>query len=81
MTCRWRFGRVNLGSPLPHRGCRPGGHRTFHGLPAGAKRVCVSAGRLTDVTRKEEYFRAMAKIEKEGVHGDYRCDYQLSQIS
>jgi len=37
--------------------------------------------RLTDVTRREEYFRAMAKIEKEGVHGDYRCDYQLSQIS
>ena len=33
--------------------------------------------RLTDVTRKEEYFRAMAKIEKDGVHGDYRCDYQL----
>jgi site-specific recombinase XerD len=37
--------------------------------------------RLTDVTRKEEYFRAMAKIEKEGVHGDYRCDYQLPQVS
>ena len=33
--------------------------------------------RLTDVTRKEEYFRAMAKIEKDGVHGDYRCDHQL----
>ena len=33
--------------------------------------------RLTDITRKEEYFRAMAKIEKEGVHGDYRCDHQL----
>jgi site-specific recombinase XerD len=27
--------------------------------------------RLTDITRKEEYFRAMAKIEKEGLHGDY----------
>ena len=37
--------------------------------------------RLTDITRKEEYFRAMAKIEKDGVHGDYRCDYQLPQIS
>ncbi len=33
--------------------------------------------RLTDVTRKEEYFRAMEKIEKDGVHGDYRCDHQL----
>ena len=37
--------------------------------------------RLTDVTRKEEYFRAMAKIEKDGVHGDYRCDYQLPSLS
>ena len=37
--------------------------------------------RLTDVTRREEYFRAMAKIEKDGIHGDYRCDYQLPQIS
>jgi integrase len=33
--------------------------------------------RLTDVTRKEEYFRAMDIIEKDGVHGDYRCDHQL----
>jgi hypothetical protein len=33
--------------------------------------------RLTDITRKEEYFRAMAKIEKGGVHGDYRCHHQL----
>ena len=28
--------------------------------------------RLTDVTRKEEYFRAMAKIEKGEIDGDYR---------
>lgn len=27
--------------------------------------------RLTDVTREEEYFRAMAIIERGGVHGDY----------
>jgi site-specific recombinase XerD len=33
--------------------------------------------RLTDTTRKEEYFRAMAIIEKGGVHGDYRCCHQL----
>ena len=33
--------------------------------------------RLTDITRKEEYFRAMAIIEKGGVHGDYRCHHQL----
>jgi integrase/recombinase XerD len=28
--------------------------------------------RLTDITRKEEYFRAMAKIEKGEIDGDYR---------
>ncbi|RPI72145.1 MAG: hypothetical protein EHM38_02480 [Geobacteraceae bacterium] len=33
--------------------------------------------RLTDTTRKEEYFRAMAIIEKGGAHGDYRCHHQL----
>jgi len=33
--------------------------------------------RLTDTTRKEEYFRAMALIEKGGINGHYRCDYQL----
>lgn len=33
--------------------------------------------RLTDNTRKEEYFRAMAIIEKGGINGHYRCDYQL----
>ena len=34
--------------------------------------------RLTDNTRKEEYFKAMAIIEKGGVHGHYRLDHQLS---
>jgi len=33
--------------------------------------------RLTDNTRKEEYFRAMAIIEKGGINGHYRCDYPL----
>jgi integrase/recombinase XerD len=33
--------------------------------------------RLTDVTRKEEYFKAMAIIEKGGVNGHYRGDHQL----
>lgn len=33
--------------------------------------------RLTDVTRKEEYFRAMAVIEKGGINGHYRCAHQL----
>lgn len=36
--------------------------------------------RLTDVTRKEEYFRAMAIIEKGGINGHYRRDYQLPQV-
>jgi len=34
--------------------------------------------RLTDNTRREEYFRAMAIIEKGGIHGHYRLDHQLS---
>jgi len=33
--------------------------------------------RLTDNTRKEEYFKAMAIIESGGINGHYRCDYQL----
>ncbi len=33
--------------------------------------------RLTDNTRKEEYFRAMAIIERGEINGHYRCDYQL----
>ena len=31
--------------------------------------------RLTDNTRKKEYFRAMAIIERGGIDGHYRCDY------
>lgn len=33
--------------------------------------------RLTDNTRKEEYFRAMRIIEKGGINGHYRRDYRL----
>ncbi len=33
--------------------------------------------RLTDKTREEEYFRAMALIEKGAVHGNYRFDHRL----
>jgi len=36
--------------------------------------------RLTDVTRKDEYFRAMAKIEKGEIDGHYRCDHQLPPV-
>jgi site-specific recombinase XerD len=35
--------------------------------------------RLTDNTRKEEYFRAMAIIEKGGINGHYRIDSALPQ--
>jgi len=31
--------------------------------------------RLTDNTRKKEYFRAMAIIERRGIDGHYRCDH------
>lgn len=33
--------------------------------------------RLTDATRKEEYFHAMSIIERGGINGHYKCDYQL----
>ncbi|MEM5785757.1 MAG: tyrosine-type recombinase/integrase [Syntrophobacteraceae bacterium] len=33
--------------------------------------------RLTDKTREEEYFRAMALIEKGEIHGNYRFDHKL----
>jgi integrase/recombinase XerD len=37
--------------------------------------------RLTDKTREEEYFRAMAIIEKGAAGGHYRFDYQLQKAS
>jgi integrase/recombinase XerD len=37
--------------------------------------------KLTDKTREEEYFRAMALIEKGQISGHYRCDYELPAIS
>jgi integrase/recombinase XerD len=37
--------------------------------------------RLTDKTREEEYFQAMAIIEKGGINGTYRLDHQLPTIS
>ncbi len=36
--------------------------------------------RLTDNTRKEEYYKAMAIIERGASHGHYRFDYQLPQV-
>jgi integrase/recombinase XerD len=37
--------------------------------------------RLTDKTREQEYFQAMAIIEKGGLDGTYRLDHQLPTIS
>jgi len=36
--------------------------------------------RLTDNTRREEYYKAMAIIERGHPHGHYRFDYQLPQV-
>lgn len=36
--------------------------------------------RLTDKTREEEYFRAMAIIERRKIHGTYQLDYELQAI-
>ncbi len=36
--------------------------------------------RLTDSTRREEYFRAMAIIEKGESHGHYRCHLELPPV-
>jgi integrase/recombinase XerD len=33
--------------------------------------------RLTDKTREDEYFKAMALIEKGEIHGAYRFDHRL----
>ena len=37
--------------------------------------------KLTDKTREEEYFRAMALIEKGQINGHYQCDYELPTLS
>ena len=36
--------------------------------------------RLTDITREEEYFRAMSIIEKGEINGHYRCDHKLETV-
>jgi integrase/recombinase XerD len=36
--------------------------------------------RLTDITREEEYFRAMSIIEKGEINGHYRCDHELETL-
>ena len=36
--------------------------------------------RLTDTTRRQEYFRAMARIERGEIHGTYQLDSELQTI-
>jgi site-specific recombinase XerD len=36
--------------------------------------------RLTNITRKEEYFKAMDKIEKGAINGSYQCDSELPAV-
>lgn len=36
--------------------------------------------RLTDITRRGEYFKAMNKIEKGEINGSYQCDSQLPAV-
>ena len=36
--------------------------------------------RLTDITRRGEYFRAMDKIEKGAINGSYQCDSELPTV-
>ena len=92
-VARSSFGALLLDAGLSHKGytlhCL---RHTFASelLNAGMRLECLQPllghssiemtrryARLTDTTRKEEYFRAMAIIEKGGVHGDYRCHHQL----
>jgi site-specific recombinase XerD len=92
-VARSSFGALLLDAGLAHKGytlhCL---RHTFASelLNAGMRLECLQPllghssiemtrryARLTDTTRKEEYFRAMAIIEKGGVHGDYRRHHQL----
>jgi len=95
-VARSNFKRLLVQADLAHKGYTLHGLRhTFASelLNAGMRLECLQPllghsqiemtrryARLTDVTRKEEYFRAMAKIEKEGVHGDYRCDFNYRRF-
>jgi integrase/recombinase XerD len=36
--------------------------------------------RLTDITRRGEYFKAMDKIEKGAINGSYQCDSELPAV-
>jgi site-specific recombinase XerD len=62
-------------------------------LNAGMRLECLQAllghrsieqtrryARLTDKTRKEEYFRAMSRIERRDRDGDDRCDHELAAL-
>ena len=94
-ACRGMFKKYLAKAGLAHKGyslhCL---RHTFASelLNAGMRLECVQMllghrnieqtrryARLTDNTRKEEYFRAMAVIEKGGINGHYRIDSSLPQ--
>jgi integrase/recombinase XerD len=95
-AARIMFHRYIQQAGLPHRGytlhCL---RHTFASelLNAGMRLECVQQllghssiemtrryARLTDNTRKEEYFNAMAIIESGGINGHYQCHHQLSPV-
>jgi integrase/recombinase XerD len=95
-TARSRFEKYIVKAGLAHKGYTLHTLRhTFATelLNAGMRLECLQVllghrsieetrryARLTDKTREEEYFKAMAIIEKGDRHGNDRCDHELEAI-
>jgi integrase/recombinase XerD len=95
-TARCIFSRYIAKAGLTHKGYTPHTLRhTFATelLNAGMRLECLQVllghhnieetrryARLTDKTREEEYFKAMAIIERGDRHGNDRCDSELEAI-
>ncbi|MEA2013960.1 MAG: tyrosine-type recombinase/integrase [Thermodesulfobacteriota bacterium] len=95
-TARCRFKKYIVKAGLDHKGYTPHTLRhTFATelLNVGMRLECLQVllghrnieetrryARLTDKTREEEYFKAMAIIERGDSHGNDRCDPELEAI-
>jgi site-specific recombinase XerD len=95
-TARCIFTRYIAKAELTHKGYTPHTLRhTFATelLNAGMRLECLQVllghrnieetrryARLTDKTREEEYFKAMAIIERGDSRGNDRCDHELAAI-
>jgi integrase/recombinase XerD len=95
-TARCIFARYIAKAELTHKGYTPHTLRhTFATvlLNVGMRLECLQVllghrnieetrryARLSDKTREEEYFKAMAIIEKGGRHGNDRCDHELEAV-